>query len=224
MAKKTEEQRLAEEWLPSREELIVSTVGLLAIGGLYFVVSDAIRVGPPWLLLVLEGILIAPVVIAHLFMRKPLPHRLTRTLGLALFALLIVALIVSLVRFIGVLPNYSRGPYLLLDGAILWIINILVFATGYWELDGGGARMRHVRPGQRQDFLFPQQSFNPPLRWKPGYIDYLFLAFCFSTAFSPADSVPLTHRAKLLVMAQATISLVIAAVIVSRAINILSSR
>jgi hypothetical protein len=62
------------------------------------------------------------------------------------------------------------------------------------------------------------------VRWKPGYIDYLFLAFCFSTAFSPADSVPLTHRAKLLVMAQATISLVIAAVIISRAINILSSR
>jgi hypothetical protein len=224
MAKQTEEQRLAEEWLPSREELTISTVGLLAIGGLYFVVSDAIRIGPPWLLLVLEGILIAPVVIAHLIMRKPLPHQFVRTLGLMLLALLVVALVVSLVRFIGVLPNYSRGPYLLLDGGILWIINILVFSTGYWELDGGGARMRHVRPGQRQDFLFPQQSFSPPVRWKPGYIDYLFLAFCFSTAFSPADSVPLTHRAKLLVMAQATISLVIAAVIISRAINILSSR
>jgi hypothetical protein len=224
VAKQTEEQRLAEEWLPSREELTISTVGLLAIGGLYFVVSDAIRVGPPWFLLVLEGILIAPVVVAHLIMRKPLPHQLVRALGLALLALLILALIVSLVRFIGVLPNYSRGPFLLLDGGILWIINILVFATGYWELDGGGARMRHVRPGQRRDFLFPQQSFAPPVHWKPGYIDYLFLAFCFSTAFSPADSVPLTHRAKLLVMAQATISLVIAAVIISRAINILSSR
>jgi hypothetical protein len=227
MAKRTEEQRLVEEWLPSREELIVSTVGLLAIGGLYFVVSDAIRVGPPWLLLVLEGILIAPVVVAHLFMRRALPHRLTRTLGLALLALLIVALVVSLARFIGVLPNYSRGPVLLLDGAILWLINILVFATGYWELDGGGARMRHVRSERRLDFMFPQQQFDSPEhpnRWKPGYIDYLFLAFCFSTAFSPADSFPLTHRGKLLVMAQATISLVIAAVIISRAINILSSR
>src|SRR5215468_10796563 len=112
MAKQTEEERLVEEWLPSREELTISTVGLLAIGGLYFVVSDAIRVGPAWLLLVLEGILIAPVVIAHLIMRKPLPHRLARILGLALLALLAVALVVSLIRFIAVLPNYSRGPVL----------------------------------------------------------------------------------------------------------------
>jgi hypothetical protein len=224
MAKRTEEQRLVAEWLPSPEEVIVSTVGLLTIGGLYFVVSDAIRLGPAWLLLVLEGILIAPQVISHLVMRRPLPHRVARTLALALFAVLASALIVSLVRFIGVLPKYSRGSDLLLDGAILWIINILVFATGYWELDGGGARMRSVRPGRRQDFLFPQQSFNPPVHWKPGFIDYLFLAFCFSTAFSPADSFPLSRRAKLMVMAQATISLVIAAVIVGRAINILSSR
>jgi hypothetical protein len=171
MAKQTEEQRLVEEWLPSREELTVWTVGVLAIGGLYFVVSDAIRVGPPWLLLVLEGVLIAPVVIAHLIMRKPLPHRIVRILALALLAALVVVLIVSLVRFIEVLLDYSRGPVLLLDGGILWILNILVFATGYWELDGGGPRMRHVRPGRRQDFMFPQQQFSSsdhPNRWKPG--------------------------------------------------------
>jgi uncharacterized membrane protein len=227
MVQQTEVERLAEEWSPSREELTVWTLGALAIGGLYFVVSDAIRVGPPRLLLVLEGVLIAPVVIAHLIMRKPLPRRLTRTLALALLALLVVALIVSLVRFIEALPNYSRGPVLLLDGAVLWIINILMFATVYWELDGGAPRMRHVRPNRWQDFMIPQQQFDSsdhPNRWKPGHIDYLFLAFCFSTAFSPADSSPLTHRGKLLVMAQATISLVIAAVIIGRAINILSSR
>lgn len=225
--RETEEQRLAEEWLPSREEATVQTVGILAIGGLYFVVSDAIRIGPPWLLLVLEGILIAPVVIAHLIMRKPLPHRIVRLLALALLTVLVVVLGISLIRFIQVLPDYSRGPTLLLDGGILWIINILIFATVYWEVDGGGPRMRHVRPGRWQDFMFPQQQFdNPdhPNRWKPDYIDYLFLAFCFSTAFSPADSFPLRRGAKLLVMAQALLSLVIAAVIISRAINILGSR
>jgi uncharacterized membrane protein len=227
MAKETEEQRLVEQWLPSREELTVWTVGVLAIGGLYFVVSDAIRVGPPWLLLVLEGILIAPVVIAHLIMRKPLPERIVRLLALALLAVLIVVLVISLIRFIQVLPDYLRGPTLLLDGSILWIINILIFATVYWELDGGGPRRRHVRPGRWQDFMFPQQQFDSPdhpNRWKPGYIDYIFLAFCFSTAFSPADSFPLTRGAKLLVMLQALFSLVIAAVIISRAINILGSR
>jgi len=224
MAKQTEEQRLAEEWLPSREEATVSTVGLLAIGGLYFVVSDSIGIGPPWLLFVLESILVAPQVISHVVMRKPLPHRIERSLALALLAVLAIALIVSLFRFIQVLPDYVHGPVLLLDGAILWILNILVFATGYWELDGGGARMRHVRPGNRQDFLFPQQQLSAPVQWKPGFIDYLFLAFCFSTAFSPADTPPLTRGAKLLVMAQALISLVIAAVIISRAINILGTK
>src|SRR5690349_3835789 len=98
MAKQTEEQRLAEEWLPSREEATVSTVGLLAIGGLYFVVSDSIGIGPPWLLFVLESILVAPQVISHVVMRKPLPHRIERSLALALLAVLAIALIVSLFR------------------------------------------------------------------------------------------------------------------------------
>ncbi|HEY7019939.1 MAG TPA: hypothetical protein VH349_02405 [Ktedonobacterales bacterium] len=226
MAKRTEEQRRAEEWLPSIDEVVVSTVGILTIGGLYFVISDAVRVGPAWLLILLEALLVAPIFVTHIVLRRPMPHRLRRFLILGLLALLGVALIGSLARFIIALPSYARGPLLLLDGGILWVINVLVFATWYWELDGGGPHMRSVRAGQAQDFMFPQQQFvdpDHPSHWKPGFIDYLFLAFCFSTAFSPADSFPLTRGAKLLVMAQAAISLVIIGLIVSRAINILGS-
>ena len=104
---------------------------------------------------------------------------------------------------------------------MLWTINVLVFTTAYWEVDGGGPRMRRVTPDWQQDFMFPQQQFSNPGQWEPGFIDYLFLAFCFSTAFSPADSFPLTHRTKLMVMVQALISLVIIGTIVGRAVNIL---
>jgi hypothetical protein len=205
------------------DEAVVSSVGILTIGGLYFVISDAIRVGPAWLLILLEGLLVAPLVISHIILRRPLPRRLARFLLLGLLALLAVALIGSLIRFILALPSYARGPLLLVDGGILWIINVLVFATWYWELDGGGPHMRRTRPDWEQDFMFPQQQSSNPGHWEPKFLDYLFLAFCFSTAFSPADSFPLKRGAKLLVMAQAAISLIIIGLIVGRAVNILGS-
>ncbi len=221
MAKQSEEQQLAEEWLPDVEQVIVSTICLLAVGALYLILPDTVRIGPGWLLLLVELILVAPLVIAHGIIRKPLPHWLTRGLALGLLAIVVAALIGSLIRFIIILPDYTRGPLLLLDGAILWALNVLVFATGYWEIDGGGPQRRRMMPDWQQDFMFPQQQFSNPGHWEPGFIDYIFLAFCFSTAFSPADSFPLTRGAKLLVMIQAIISLIIIGTIVGRAINIL---
>lgn len=221
MAKQSEEQQIVEEWLPDLEQVIVSTVGLLAIGALYLILGDSIRFGPPWLLLVVEGLLIAPLFISHGIMRRPLPHRLARGLAYGVLAIVVAALIVSLARFLIALPNYQKGVRLLVDGALLWTINVLVFTTAYWEVDGGGPRMRRVTPDWQQDFMFPQQQFSNPGQWEPGFIDYLFLAFCFSTALSPADSFPLTHRTKLMVMVQALISLVIIGTIVGRAVNIL---
>jgi hypothetical protein len=77
----------------------------------------------------------------------------------------------------------------------------------------------------KPDWLFPQQSAGEhvPPSWHPTYVDYLFLAFCTATAFSPTDVLPLTSRAKLLMMAESTISLVTIIAIAARAINILTS-
>ena len=58
-------------------------------------------------------------------------------------------------------------------------------------------------------------------RWSPHFADYLFLAFNTSTAFSPADVPPLSRWAKMLMMIQSMISLLILAVLAARAINIL---
>ena len=223
MRASSEERQLAEKWLPDIEQVTVSTAGVLTIGVLYTILPDAVRIGPPWLLIAVELILIAPLILYHIILRRPLPSRLTRRLPLGLLLIVVLALVGALIRFIVLLPHYSRGPTLLLDGSILWIITVLVFATGYWEIDGGGPRNRSMAADWRQDFLFPQEQGRDPGEWEPGFIDYIFLAFCFSTAFSPANTVPLTHRAKLLVMAQAVMSLIIIGTIIARAVNILGS-
>ncbi len=97
----------------------------------------------------------------------------------------------------------------------LWICNLLVFACWYWRLDAGGPHQRDLA-GTHTDgaFLFPQMVLEPELRkemgedqWSPGFVDYLFLAFNTSTAFSPTDVPVLSRWAKALMMTQSTISL-----------------
>ena len=107
-------------------------------------------------------------------------------------------------------------------GIHLWITNVLVFALWFWQLDGGGPLVRHVHPNYRPDFLFPQQMLaEPELRWLPTFVDYLYVAFTNATAFSPTDAMPLTKWAKALMMTQSAASLLLAIMVVARAVNIL---
>jgi hypothetical protein len=64
-----------------------------------------------------------------------------------------------------------------------------------------------------------QQPIDPG--WSPGFVDYLFLAFNTSTAFSPTDSPVLSRWAKVLMMVQSSISLATLALLAARAVNIL---
>jgi hypothetical protein len=223
MSESIAEQGLAEEWLPDIQQVVVSTAGMLAVGTLYIILPDTVRIGPAWLLIAVELVLVAPLILYHIILHRPLPFRLTRRLPLVLLLIVVIALVGALLRFIAILPHYSQGTVLFRDGIILWIITVLVFATGYWEIDGGGPRNRRTTPDWQQDFLFPQQQLHHPGRWEPGFIDYIFLAFCFSTSFSPADTVPLTHRTKLLAMVQVVTSLIIIGTIIGRAVNILGT-
>lgn len=82
------------------------------------------------------------------------------------------------------------------DAAILWVTNVVVFALIYWLLDAGGAYARSHEAcedyRQKADLLFPQLTLveqRPQLaEWRPGFADYLFVAFNTSTAFSPTDT------------------------------------
>jgi hypothetical protein len=53
-------------------------------------------------------------------------------------------------------------------------------------------------------------------------IDYLYVSLTNSAAFSPTDTMPLTPTAKLLMGGQALVSMLILALIVARAVNILT--
>jgi hypothetical protein len=144
--------------------------------------------------------------------------RVTR--GLLYFALAIatVTLLVSVSILVYTLA-YREGDVagLLWDAALVWAANILVFAFWYWAIDGEHARAAGIH------FLFPQRAGEIAgyVGWQPRCADYLFLAFTTSTAFSPTDTAPLSRRAKLLMLIQAGLSLIILAVLAARAINIL---
>ncbi|MDQ1409412.1 MAG: hypothetical protein QOJ41_1147, partial [Acidobacteriaceae bacterium] len=132
------------------------------------------------------------------------------------------------------LPTEKADPRrLLLSGAELWLANIIVFALWYWRLDGGGPHERARPKGMLNSaFLFPQMLQQEAGRqsaedrkartdWSPEFVDYLFLAFNTSTAFSPTDTAVLSRGAKLGMMAQSLISLMIIVLIAARAVNIL---
>ncbi len=105
----------------------------------------------------------------------------------------------------------------------IWTGNILIFTLLYWLVDGGGpdARLSHAAPYPDFDFPAMDESAPVPPGWRPGIIDYLFLGFTTSTAFSPTEAMPLTSRAKLLVILQSSISLITIAIVAARTINIL---
>jgi uncharacterized membrane protein len=208
------------------QQLAVATVGALFVGILYLVLpNQLIVVGPGWLLLVIEVLLLAPSFIALTFWGRHLPYRIARGLALTLSAILTLALAGSVALLIIYLTKNSLPPLagsaLLKSGAVLWACNVLVFAAWYWEIDGNGPRARVLARHQAQDFRFPQQEEGNPTGWAPGFLDYLFVAFCTATALSPADTMPLTQRAKLMTMAEAVLSLLIIVLLVARSINIL---
>ena len=118
----------------------------------------------------------------------------------------------------------TSAPALLRDATLLWVINVSTFAVWYWEIGGGPAR-RRAEEHRSEDFLFPQMNLTTEAAraWHPRFVDYFFLAFNTSTAFSPTDTAFLSRRAKVLMMVQPLLSLVILALLVGRAINVLAA-
>jgi uncharacterized membrane protein len=119
--------------------------------------------------------------------------------------------------------DHTAAGRLLLTGGAIWLINIVIFALAYWELDRGGPAARAAGEQDVPDFLFPQllsPELAPP-HWEPTYVDYFYLSFTNSTAFSPTDVLPGTPKAKLLMLTQSAVSLITVVLVVARAVNIL---
>jgi hypothetical protein len=201
-------------------------IAVLAVGGLYVALPADLTVGPRWLIPGIIGLLIIPSVISH----RSGWHHLDRILGFVVTSLVTVAMVMSVILLIRALPMHKESPTdLLLSAAALWATNILVFALWYWRLDAGGPHGRDARPGHSDGaFLFPQMTMPAPMTigarrrlWSPNFLDYLFLAFNTSTAFSPTDVLPLARWGKVLMMLQSIISLMVLALLAARAVNML---
>lgn len=117
----------------------------------------------------------------------------------------------------------ASGRELILSAINIYLTNIIIFGLFYWEMDGGGPGARLKTPKHTQDFLFPQnqnEDYRHPA-WQPTFIDYVYVSSTNAMAFSPTDTLPLSRRAKLLMLFQAGISLITVALVAARAINIL---
>jgi hypothetical protein len=143
---------------------------------------------------------------------------------IALISAANAAAIVLLVHLL-VVGAHTNARLLLRAGIHLWCINVLVFALWFWQLDGGGPLARRVEPelAATRDFVFPQHTLEPApdTRWQPTFLDYLYLSYTNATAFSPTDAMPLSKWAKMLMLVESAASLVLAIMVVARAVNIL---
>jgi len=197
---------------------VAALIGMLLTGLLYFVLPSHLIFGPNWLLLVVEAVFVIPLII-DLLTAWDLSQKARRLLVLVPLGLSTLALMLSVLLFVLTLPNNRHATSLLRVAALLWCFNILVFALWYWELDGGGPVQRHLSGHHAADFLFPQQANGQS--WKTQFFDYLFVAFTTATAFSPADTMPLTQTAKGLMMTEAVLSFTVIGLLAARAVNIL---
>lgn len=196
----------------------LSIIAVLSVGGLYWAMPETLSPGPGWLVLAIA----APLSLVAAIFRRQSRYRLNQIVGYALLAIITAAMIGALALLIAALPDRKEAPRDLLRSAVaLWISNILIFASWYWRLDAGGPNQRELRGEHTEGaFLFPQMSLGDR-DWMPGFVDYLFLAFNTSTAFSPTDVPVLSRWAKGMMMVQSTISLTTLALLAARAVNIL---
>jgi hypothetical protein len=201
-------------------------LAVLAIGAIYLALPPNLVLGPIWLLPTLIVILLVPTVLSH----RVGGYSLNRTLGMIINGITTLALIGSVILLVRTLPTHRSSPLQLLrSGGLLWLTNVIVFALWYWRLDGGGPTKRHKeKKFGSTSFLFPQMQIPQDeraqfacARWRPRFVDYLFVAFTQSSTFGPTDSPLLARWAKVLAMIQILISLTIVVLLISRAIGVL---
>ncbi|MFN8038284.1 MAG: hypothetical protein U0Q07_03640 [Acidimicrobiales bacterium] len=216
---------------------------------LRLLLPDQLTPGPEWLVPVMLAVLALVLQVLDPDLRRRRTHeRRWRGFTIALIAAVSVVNLVSLGLLIRELLRGvdATGRSLVFSAISIWAVNVIAFALWYWELDTGGPRARrrhrrHDRSGAigHADFLFPQdaqeaitfhavrtvhqrgRNARSHERWAPTFTDYLYTSFTNATAFSPTDTMPLSVRAKLLMLVQSAASLITIALVAARAVNIL---
>ena len=217
------------------ESLWPARIAILIVIALQVTLYDRLTAGPNWLLPFLEAALLPLTIVRYAHLRQVarleggrlgwLPsHGAARVMAFGLIMLLNLANLVSLLLLVQALLPCSRatGRMLLLNALNIWSTNLIVYTLWYWGLDRGGPAKRRAGQERSPDMYFAQTGMPDGAGpWQPSFIDYLFVSFTNATAFSPTDTLPLTPTAKVLMMIQASTSLLTLALVASRAVNIL---
>lgn len=205
------------------------TLGVLLAIALQLALPDRYALQPRYLLPVLEVLLLGGLIAAN-------PVRFQREHPLIHWASIVLTLTVagtnfgSIGRLVHQILHHHTGTdpadyaqILLGSGLAIWITNVLAYALFYWQFDRGGPFSRAQARKPYPDFLFPQMTDPSKAHddWEPGFVDYAYLSFTNSTAFSPTDTLPMSSWAKLMMMSQSVISLITVALVAARAVNVL---
>ncbi|MBW4031760.1 MAG: DUF1345 domain-containing protein [Acidobacteria bacterium] len=178
---------------------------------------------PRFILPVVATLLAIPLMVLN-------PHHFTRQtawsrwVSLSLGAVLVLFNQVEVVGILITLLNgKAHGPTVLLNAAQVWATDIIAFGVVYWELDGRGPIARRLpNDPEARDFRFPQEDTGKPTPWRSSFLDYLYFALTNMMAFSPTDVMPLTIRAKALMALQSVTGFALLALVIARAVNILT--
>lgn len=199
---------------------------ILAVILLLTLLPGPIRLLPLWVTYVVGGAVLVPIAAVGLTGAQARWLRAERTVTLLFFVVTAGGSLANLANLLFAMakkPEGITGLQLLASSVAVWVTNVMTFSLLYWQLDRGGPEARVNRTGARTEWFFPQEGdalSAAPAEWQPTFVDYLYLAYQTATAFSTTDVLPLTARAKLLMMLESTISLVTIVVVASRAINI----
>ena len=222
---RTEGTELPAAWghVARHEPKWLARLATVAALVLYITLPDKLILGPVWLIPGGEAVLL--LLLSLTTSRHQVEERVVRTLAIVSIGVINAANVMSLVLLVHSLIGGSKvdGRELIVSSVQIWLTNVLVFALWFWEIDRGGPRSRCQPECTPPDLLFPQMTSPEwaPAGWRPVFVDYLFVSFTNSTAFSPTDTMPLTPRAKLLMGGQAAISLLTVVLVAARAVNVL---
>jgi len=202
-------------------------LAVVATGLLRSTLPSQLRNGDArWLFLALEVVLLAVLILGD-------PGRIDRDrpwlrgMTAGLIGVITVANADAAVRLvvsiINVSPFTNDARTLLASGGAIWLTNVIAFGLWYWALDRGGPAARALGTGHPPALVFPEMKNEEHVGpgWTPRFVDYFHFAFATATAFSPTDVSAIRPWMKLLLMAEEAVSLVVALLVVARAVNIL---
>jgi hypothetical protein len=208
----------------SREPRWPAALAIITMFLLVVSLPTQVKLFPAWLPYVAVSLMLVPMAGAGAGKSDSKWFRIERVIILGVVSIIGIIAIATMSVIIHAMLTSSAavsGLALLASSVTLWVTNIVVASLLYWQLDRGGPDRRAHGAGIEPDWQFPrdEEAGSTSRPWAPAYVDYLFLAFTTATAFSPTDTVPLTARAKMLMLIQALLSLVTMVIVAARAVG-----